>query len=98
MIILVAPNSSKECADSFEISKIISGALAVHQSLKVIKKPLSDEGDDFLAIKKNNATDFDISVKDEFNKQKNYKIFIDKKTGTAYLESALVIGLKSIEG
>lgn len=99
MKILVAPNSYKECADSFEISKIICESLSEINSLKVISRPLSDGGDGFLSVIKNiyDVNETKIVVSDEFNQKKIYKILIDNKTDTAYLESAAVIGLKCIE-
>lgn len=99
MKILVAPNSFKECADSVEISKIICESLSEINSLKVISRPLSDGGDGFLSVIKNiyDVNETEIVVSDEFNQKKIYKILIDNKTDTAYLESAAVIGLKCIE-
>lgn len=99
MKILVAPNSYKECADSVEISKIICESLSEINSLKVISRPLSDGGDGFLSVIKNiyDVNETKIVVSDEFNQKKIYKILIDNKTDTAYLESAAVIGLKCIE-
>lgn len=99
MKILVAPNSFKECADSVEISNIICESLSQNNFLKIISKPLSDGGDGFLSVVKNiyEVVETDIFVSDEFNQKKNYKILIDNKTETAYLESASVIGLKCIE-
>jgi glycerate kinase len=66
---------------------------------KVVSRPISDGGDGFLSVIKNilNVVQTEILIKDQNNKVKNYKILIDKKTETAYLESASVIGLKCIE-
>lgn len=99
MNILVAPNSFKECADSVEISELINKKLSENHFNKIILKPLSDGGDGFLAVIKNifNVTEINITVLDEFHPTKNFKILIDEKNETAYLESASVVGLKCIE-
>jgi glycerate kinase len=99
MNILVAPNSFKECADSVEIAEIINSLIVKNTLHKVVSRPISDGGDGFLSVIKNilNVVQTEISIKDQNNKVKNYKILIDKKTETAYLESASVIGLKCIE-
>ena len=99
MNILIAPNSFKECADSVEISEIINKKLSENHFNKIILKPLSDGGDGFLSVIKNifNVIEINITVKDEYHQTKNYKILIDEKNETAYLESASVIGLKCIE-
>ncbi len=99
MNILIAPNSFKECADSVEISNLINKTLSENKSIKTIVKPLSDGGDGFLAVINNifDVTEIIITVENEYHQTKNYKILIDKKKETAYLESASVIGLKCIE-
>ena len=99
MNILVAPNSFKECADSVEISEIINKKLSENHFNKTILKPLSDGGDGFLSVIKNifNVTETNIVIEDEYHRTKTYKILIDGKNETAYLESASVIGLKCIE-
>jgi len=99
MNILVAPNSFKECADSVEISELMNENLSKNNSIKTKLRPLSDGGDGFLSVIKNifNVIEINITVKDEYHHTKNYKILIDEKNETAYLESASVIGLKCIE-
>jgi len=98
MKILVAPNSFKECADSVEISEIIKRKLTESQSINPICKPISDGGDGFLSVVKNvfDVVEVDIKVNDQLNNTKSYKILIDEKTETGFLESASVIGLKCI--
>ena len=99
MKILVAPNSFKECADSVEISEIIKTKLTETKSINPICKPLSDGGDGFLSVVKNvlDVVEVEITIDDQLNGAKKYKILIDEKTETGFLESALVIGLKCIE-
>ncbi len=97
--ILIVPNSFKECADSVEISELINKTLSENSSIKTIVRPLSDGGDGFLSVIKNihEVVETYIEVSDELDQKKNYKILVDKKTESAYLESALVVGLKHIE-
>lgn len=99
MNILIAPNSFKECADSIEISEILSKSLSTHSDFRVVQKPLSDGGDGFLSVLKNifNTSEFDINVEDNFNHPQNYKLIIDKNAETGYLESASIIGLKCFD-
>jgi len=99
MKVLIAPNSYKECADSVEISDLINKTLSANTSNQTIVRPLSDGGDGFLSVIKNilNVDEIEISIKDNHNHLKSNKILVDKKTETAYLESASVIGLKLIE-
>ncbi|MEO8230692.1 MAG: glycerate kinase, partial [Ignavibacteriota bacterium] len=98
--ILVAPNSFKECADSVEISEIISKSLSIKSDFRIIQKPLSDGGDGFLSVIKNifNTSELNIQVKDELDHPKTYKLLIDETAETGYLESASIIGLKCFEG
>lgn len=99
MNILIAPNSFKECADSVEISEILSKKLSTHLDFKIIQKPLSDGGDGFLSVLKNifKTSEFDINAEDNFNHPQTYKLLIDEKTETGYLESASIIGLKCFD-
>ncbi len=99
MNILVAPNSFKECADSVEISEIINKKLFENHFNKIILRPLSDGGDGFLSVMKNilDVIEINIKVEDNNDQTKDYKILVDEKNETAYLESASAIGLKCIE-
>ena len=99
MKVLIVPNSYKECADSVEISDLINKTLSENTSIQTIVRPLSDGGDGFLPVIKNilDVVETKISFKNNHNDLKSYKILVDRKTETAYLESASVIGLKLIE-
>lgn len=99
MNILIAPNSFKECADSVEISEILSKRLSTHLDFKIIQKPLSDGGDGFLSVLKNifKTSEFDINAEDYFNRPQTYKLLIDENIETGYLESASIIGLKCFD-
>ncbi len=99
MNILIAPNSFKECADSVEISKILSKRLSTCSDFQVFQKPISDGGDGFLSVIKNifKTSEFDIIAEDNFNTPQNYKLLIDKNAETGYLESASIIGLKCFD-
>ncbi len=99
MNILIAPNSFKECADSVEISKILSKRLSTRSDFQIFQKPISDGGDGFLSVIKNifKTSEFDIIAEDKFNTPQNYKLLIDKNAETGYLESASIIGLKCFD-
>lgn len=99
MNILIAPNSFKECADSVEISELINKSLSQNNFIKTTLRPLSDGGDGFLSVIKKlyDTVEYEIPIKDEFDQTNCYAILIDEKNETAYLESALVVGLKRIE-
>lgn len=99
MNILVAPNSFKECADSVEITEILSRSMSANSDFRIIQKPLSDGGDGFLPVIKKTFKTFelDIIAPDIFNHYQSYKLLIDAKTDTGYLESASIIGLKCFD-
>ena len=99
MNILVAPNSFKECADSVEIAEILCKSLSANCDYKIIQKPISYGGDGFLSVIKNafNTSEVDITASDSFNRSRNYKLLIDSKTDSGYLESASIIGLKCFD-
>lgn len=99
MKVLITPNSYKECADSVEISEIINKTLSANSSIETIVRPLSDGGDGFLSVieKLFDTVKYEIPIKDEFDQTNYITILIDEKNETAYIESALVIGLKQIE-
>jgi glycerate kinase len=99
MNILIAPNSFKECADSVEISELLNKHLSKNNSIKTLLRPLSDGGDGFLSVIKKlfDTVEYEIPITDKFDQTKYYLILIDENNEIAYIESASVIGLKSIE-
>jgi glycerate 2-kinase len=99
MRILVAPNSYKECASSAEASDLIAGQLVRHGFSDVISFPLSDGGDGFLEVcgRHNNLTRQFLRIQNCYNARgKRVAVGLDKKSGTFYIESADIIGLKDI--
>ncbi len=97
--ILIAPNSFKECADSVEIANLIEKNLADLSNYNLIKKPISDGGDGFLEVCKNNygleILEYEISTPYD-NSKFVCEAGYDKKNRRVYIESANVLGLKVI--
>jgi len=103
--ILVAPNSFKECADSVEIATLMRASFEQNISAKIQKsldftyKPISDGGDGFLEVCKNffglETLHYEISKpygEEKFFAQAGYS----PATKTVYIESAEVLGLRTI--
>jgi glycerate 2-kinase len=97
--ILIAPNSFKECADSVEIANLIEQNLTELSNYKLIKRPISDGGDGFLEVCKNNygleILGYEISTPFD-NSKFLCEVGYDKKNRRVYIESANVLGLKVI--
>ena len=97
--ILIAPNSFKECADSAEIANLIDENLTELSNYNLIKKPISDGGDGFLEVCKNNyglkIKKYDISTPFD-NTKFTCEIGYNEKKRRVYIESANVLGLKVI--
>jgi glycerate kinase len=103
--VLVAPNSFKECADSTEIGILIRTSFMkyIPESLKpkieFVYRPIADGGDGFLEVCKNffglETLHFEVS-----RPYDNEKILVptgySPHTKTLYVESAEVLGLKTI--
>lgn len=95
--ILVIPNSYKECADSVEISKIISEKLSEKSLFKIILKPLTDGGDGFLNVCKSifKTEPLQLSIKNDLDGiEKEYTFQIDHLRKNVFIESAELFGLK----
>ena len=103
--ILVAPNSFKECADSVEIATLIRASFdqdippKIKKNIDFTYKPISDGGDGFLEVCKNffglETLHFEISKPygdEKFFAQAGYS----PSTKTVYIESAEVLGLRTI--
>lgn len=98
MKLLLAPNSYKEIADSAKVSKLFSKYL-YDKRLDIIEKPISDGGDSFLKICKDNYKLNKLSYKitrcynDDIMK---IKVGYDTVNFDLYIESAEILGLKVI--
>ncbi len=99
MKILIAPNSFKECADSVTISKLIAKEFKVPGDFNLVIKPVSDGGDGFLSVCKENFN-LDIlsyKISTPFDDSKfNCEVGYDSLKEIVYIESANVLGLKVI--
>ena len=100
MKILIAPNSYKECADSVTAAEYFEKYLrennVIHQ---IISRPISDGGDGFLNVCKNNLRLETITfpVSSPFDdSQINCEVGYDKVDKTIYIESADILGMKVI--
>lgn len=98
-LILLAPNSFKESADSVTISNFISNQLRSLDNFSVIERPISDGGDGFLTVceKLYSGIRITYSVKNVYNDQTSpVDVIYVKSDNTLYIESAEVIGLKKV--
>jgi glycerate kinase len=99
MKFLLAPNSYKEVADSVKAAYLFSKYLKGHSRLNIIEKPISDGGDAFLNICKDN---FNLKIityeilKSYNNNLMTIKIAYDEINSNIYIESAEILGLKTI--
>ncbi len=103
--VLVAPNSFKECADSTEIATLMKASFNKYVTdsfKKVIEftyKPISDGGDGFFEVCKNHfgLETLHFEVSRAFDSGKFFcPVGYSAETKTVYIESAEVIGLKTI--
>lgn len=102
--ILIAPNSFKECADSFEVSLLISKILKEKLSFNKVNfsyqlLPLSDGGDGFLNVialsKKIKFLNFTIP-NTLLNSQLTVEVAYCESEKTVYIESAKTIGISLV--
>ena len=98
MNLLIAPNAYKEAADSVKAAGLFNKYLYDNR-LNTINKPVSDGGDTFLNICKENyglkllTYEISISYSDNFMRiQAGY----DSRNSNLYIESADILGLKVI--
>ena len=99
MNILIAPNSYKECADSVEISKIISEKLQLNTTYNIVSKPLSDGGDGFLNVCNSifEVKPLTIYITDDYSDNIiGYQLLYCRKEKTIFIESAELFGLKKV--
>jgi glycerate kinase len=99
MKILLAPNSFKECADSVNIAEFLKLNLSKEINWQFIVKPLSDGGDGFLSICESlfKAKFLTYLIKNSYNDFLNeFQILYSKEFETICIESASLIGLKTI--
>ncbi len=103
--ILVAPNSFKECADSTEIAALMKASFnryladSFKQAAKFVYQPVSDGGDGFFEVCKNHfgLETLHFEVSRAFDSGKFFcPVGYSVETKTIYIESAEVIGLKTI--
>ena len=97
--ILLAPNSFKECSSSINITKYLNKILAIHNNLTIKELPISDGGDGFLDVC---VKHFGLDILTFETKRPYSNDFFAVRVGYSpeqkllYIESAEVIGLKSI--
>ncbi len=99
MKLLLVPNTYKEVADSLQVANLFFKYLKKDNRIKIIKKPISDGGDAFLNICKNNFRLKSISyeiTRGYNNELMPVEIAYDEKKSTVYVESAEILGLKVI--
>lgn len=99
MNILIAPNSFKECADSVEISKILSKSLSTRSDFQIFQKPISDGGDGFLNVIQSysNVKKIVYNLYDKNNNAvKDFYVLYDENDKSVFIESAKLFGLKVI--
>lgn len=103
--VLVAPNSFKECADSIEITTLIRASFdylipqKVKSKIDLTYKPIADGGDGFLEVCKYQfgLETLHFEVSRPFNEEKFFvQVGYSPETKTIYIESAEVLGLKTI--
>ncbi|MFO7444837.1 MAG: glycerate kinase [Ignavibacteriaceae bacterium] len=96
--ILIVPNSFKECANSVDTALLIKENFT-DSRFKIILKPVSDGGDGFLEVCRENY-DLEIRPCEISSPYSNDKIICkigaDKTGKTVYVESAKVLGLNLI--
>ena len=99
MKLLIAPNTFKEVADSVKAAHLFSKYFSGYSGLNLIEKPISDGGDAFLNICKN---DFNLkSIIYEISRSYSdnlmpIEIAYDESNSSIYIESAEILGLKVI--
>ena len=101
MNILIAPNSYKECADSVEISKIISEKLQLNNTYNIVSKPLSDGGDGFLNVCNSifEVKPLIIYITNDYDDNLiGYELLYCRNEKTIFIESAELFGLKTVLG
>jgi glycerate 2-kinase len=97
--LLLAPNSFKECADSVEITRILSSELENSVNWQIIEKPLSDGGDGFLQVCESlfQGNRLNYLIKNLYDEQiKPVDVVYSKENKLVIIESAEVLGLKRI--
>ena len=97
--LLLAPNSFKKCADSVQITKILSSELKKSIDWQIIEKPLSDGGDGFLQVCELlfKGTRLTYLIKNIYDEQLNpVDVVYSKENKLVIIESAEVLGLKRI--
>jgi glycerate kinase len=102
-VILVAPNSFKDCIDSNNAAEVISksilkGNYKIKNQFKVLKRPISDGGNGFLTVCKKylNLNNYNFNINFLDNGTNNVPVGYDYKNRTAYVEVAKVLGLESV--
>ena len=99
MKILVAPNAYKECASSTFAAELIANALKRLGHVGVVSFPLSDGGDGFLEVcaRLSQLQIRSFLIRNCHNGlARRARVGLDNKKHTFYIESAEVIGLKTI--
>lgn len=103
--ILVAPNSFKECADSTEISTLLKASFNKYipddlkNALDITYKPVSDGGDGFLEVCKYHfgLETLHFEILKPYEDEKFFcPAAFSPETKTLYVESADVLGLKTV--
>lgn len=103
--ILVAPNSFKECADSTEISTLLKASFnkyipdELKNALDITYKPVSDGGDGFLEVCKYHfgLETLHFEILKPYEDEKFFcPAAFSPNTKTLYVESADVLGLKTV--
>lgn len=103
--VLVAPNSFKECADSTEIAALMKTSFnryvsdSFKNAVEFVYKPISDGGDGFFEVCKNHfgLETLHFEVSRAYDSGKFFcPVGYSVETKTVYIESAEVIGLKTI--
>ena len=98
--ILIAPNSFKECADSVKIAGIFTSCLSGKDDIEVVSTPISDGGDGFLNVCQAKfgleKMAYQIPAPFENSNDMECEIGYDRQNKTIYIESANVLGLKTI--
>ena len=99
MKFLLVSNTFKEVADSVEASKIFSKYFKLNNISNIIEKPISDGGDAFLNICRNNFNlkTLTYKISKSYNEElMQVAVAYDEKNHIIYIESAEVLGLKVI--
>lgn len=98
-MILIAPNSFKECADSIIIAELIRDSLVILIKDELIVKPISDGGDGFLNVCKfyfgGETINYKVSSAYDDSKIVCTVLYCEKRK-EIYIESANVLGLKLV--